>query len=160
MIIRKTSPKDNQTLAKIIRKNLEEHHLDIAGTAYFDSNLDNLSEYYNQLNTNRVYYVILDDNENLLGGVGMEAFENIDNCVEMQKLYLSDEAKGQGLGVKLVQYIEEKAKEQGYSKMYLESHSNLKAAISLYKKMGYKQMDRPDFVVHTTVDMFFIKTSF
>ncbi|MFL8952676.1 GNAT family N-acetyltransferase [Helcococcus kunzii] len=78
----------------------------------------------------------------------------------MQKLYLSDEAKGQGLGVKLVQYIEEKAKEQGYSKMYLESHSNLKAAISLYKKMGYKQMDRPDFVVHTTVDMFFIKTSF
>ncbi|MFL8906477.1 GNAT family N-acetyltransferase [Helcococcus kunzii] len=160
MIIRKTSPKDNQTLAKIIRKNLEEHHLDIAGTAYFDSNLDNLSEYYNQLNTNRVYYVILDDNENLLGGVGMEAFENIDNCVEMQKLYLSDEAKGQGLGVKLVQYIEEKAKKQGYSKMYLESHSNLKAAISLYKKMGYKQMDRPDFVVHTTVDMFFIKTSF
>ncbi|MCT1796919.1 GNAT family N-acetyltransferase [Helcococcus kunzii] len=138
MIIRKTSPKDNQTLAKIIRKNLEEHHLDIAGMAYFDSNLDNLSEYYNQLNTNRVYYVILDDNENLLGGVGMEAFENIDNCVEMQKLYLSDEAKGQGLGVKLVQYIEEKAKEQGYSKMYLESHSNLKAAISLYKKMGYK----------------------
>ncbi|MFL8952677.1 hypothetical protein [Helcococcus kunzii] len=81
MIIRKTSPKDNQTLAKIIRKNLEEHHLDIAGTAYFDSNLDNLSEYYNQLNTNRVYYVILDDNENSLGGVGMEAFENIDNCV-------------------------------------------------------------------------------
>lgn len=160
MIIRKISPKDNQTLAKIIRKNLEEHHLDIAGTAYFDSNLDNLSEYYNQLNTNRVYYVILDDNENLLGGVGMEAFENIDNCVEMQKLYLSDEAKGQGLGVKLVQYIEEKAKEQGYSKMYLESHSNLKAAISLYKKMGYKQIDRPDFVVHTTMDMFFIKTSF
>lgn len=157
MKIRKILPVDDKKLALIIRKNLEASKLDIPGTAYFDTNLDHLSEYYNDSCKNRAYYVILDDDNNLLGGVGMEKFENIADCVEMQKLYLSDEAKGKGFGIELVSYLEEKAKEQGYSKVYLETHSNLKSAIHLYEKMGYNQIERPDFVIHTTMDLFFIK---
>lgn len=37
---------DNQAVAALVRVNLENNGLDIAGTAYFDSTLDNLYEFY------------------------------------------------------------------------------------------------------------------
>ena len=51
----------------------------------------------------------------------------------------------------------ERAKEMGYKKMYLETHTNLKAAIHLYEKTGYKHIERPQSVVHSTMDRFFLK---
>lgn len=37
---------DDAALAKIIRTNLEQLQLDIPGTAYFDPELDHMSQYY------------------------------------------------------------------------------------------------------------------
>ena len=39
---------DDRTIAEIVRTNLEKYHLDIPGTAYFDPELDHLSEYYDR----------------------------------------------------------------------------------------------------------------
>lgn len=157
MKIRKINPADDKRLAEIIRKNLKDHKLDIPGTAYFDSNLDKLSAYYNDDSKIRDYFVILDEDDNLLGGVGMELLDKIDNCLEMQKLYLSDEAKGRGLGYMLVSHLEKIALEWGYDKIYLETHSNLVSAIRLYEIMGYQEIERPDFVIHTSMDRFYLK---
>ena len=43
---RKISEEDNNVIASIIRNNLEQFHLDIPGTAYYDEGLDRLSECY------------------------------------------------------------------------------------------------------------------
>ena len=41
--------------------------------------------------------------------------------------------------------------------MYLETHDNLAAAIHVYEKCGYKEIEKPAGVVHATMNRFFIK---
>ena len=144
----------NAKMASIVRKNLENVGLDIPGTAYFDSSLDCLSSYYGQ--PDRMYFVLLRDNA-VVGGVGFAPFELSDSCAEMQKLYLDDSVKGQGLGYTLVEKVEEEMRKAGFRKSYLETHSSLKAAVHLYRKCGYREIERPDGVIHSTMDLFFEK---
>lgn len=75
----------------------------------------------------------------------------------MQKLYLADEAKGHGLGYFLIDLIEKEAEKMGYRKMYLETHTNLQTAIHVYEKAGYLEIPRPEFVMHNTMNKFYIK---
>lgn len=147
---------DNPVIAEIIRTNLKKFHLDIPGTAYFDPELDCLSEYYSAAPGKRAYFIAEDDKQ-IIGGVGVAEFENIDCCAEIQKLYLTDAAKGKGLGRMLMQTAENFAKDKNYKKLYLETHSDLKAAVRLYEKLGFKEIDRPAFVLHSTMDKFYIK---
>ncbi len=149
------TPQYDADLAGLIRSSLKAHQLDIPGTVYFDEGLDHLSGYY--VDPGRAYYVLVDEDV-LIGGIGLAEFNGFDKCCELQKLYLSDEAKGQGLGYKMIKYIEDKARELGYEQMYLETHTNLEAAIHIYEKMGYSLIGRPKCVVHSTMNRFYLKS--
>lgn len=157
MITRLIEAKDDERLAEIIRANFVKYKLDIPGTAYFDPELDHLSEYYAVDPANRRYYVMTEDDGRLVGGIGLSRFDDFEDCAEMQKLYLSDEVKGRGLGKQLVELLEDAAREMGFKDLYLETHSNLDIAINLYRKLGFKQIPKPDCVKHGTMDHFFIK---
>lgn len=154
--IEKIIPEYNCVMAKIIRENLKNHGLDIPGTAYFDPSLDDLCSFYTEKDK-RGYYVLTDENNKVLGGVGFAEFEPFKDCAEVQKLYLDYSVKGKGFGYKLMEFIENKLKESGYSFAYLETHSNLKIAIYLYEKIGYEKIDRPSDVAHGAMDSFYIK---
>ena len=52
---------DDAALAKIIRTNLEQLQLDIPGTAYFDPELDHMSQYYAKAPEKRAYFIALDE---------------------------------------------------------------------------------------------------
>ena len=45
----------------------------------------------------------------------------------------------------------------GYRQVYLETHSNLKTALHLYEKTGYRRIERPASVIHSTMDCFYLK---
>ena len=150
-------PDYDTALADLIRVNLKKHQLDIPGTVYFDDNLNHLSDFYLADPAERYYYIALDDSDRLVGGIGLAGFEFFEDCCELQKLYLADEVKGAGLSYKLISLIEEKAKELGYKRMYLETHDNLAAAIHVYEKCGFKEIEKPAGVVHATMNRFFIK---
>jgi len=154
--IREMHIKDNQAVAELVRVNLENNGLNIPGTAYFDLSLDNLYEFYSQKNS-RGYYVLVDANDSVVGGIGFAEFDLFESCAELQKLYLADSAKGSGLGYKLVAYVEERMKEAGYKASYLETHHNLQTAIHIYEKMGYSKIERPKEVAHGTMDHFYYK---
>jgi len=126
-------PKDNLILANIIRDNLKANKLDIPGTVYFDETLNNLSDFY-LASPQRAYFIALDDNDNIIGGIGLAELGFMDDTAELQKLYLTDTAKGQGLSYELIDLVEETALNKGYKRIYLETHTNLKAAIHLYEK--------------------------
>ena len=128
--IRDMMARDNESVAFLVRYNLKKHGLDIPGTVYFDSVVDNLYEYYSQFK----------------------------DCAELQKLYLSDSVKGNGLGYELINYVEKKMIEKGYKYSYLETHDNLKAAIHIYEKSGYLRIDKPDSVMHGAMNVFFYKS--
>ena len=154
MNYRKLTKQDDQALAELIRDNLRKHHLDIPGTVYFDEGLDHLSVYYDD--PLRAYYVLI-YGDAVIGGVGFAEFGGFDDCCELQKLYLCDEHKGKGLGYDMMRFLEEKAWEYGYRRIYLETHTNLMAAIHLYEKCGYREIERPETVVHSTMNRFYLK---
>jgi len=140
----------------IIRHSLKEHKLDIPGTAYFDPELEHLSEYYVGKEDTRKYFVLW-DGDRVCGGIGFSKFEHYEKCAEMQKLYLADDLKGQGYGKKLLLHAEAAAKEMGFERLYIETHTNLDVAINLYLRYGYREIERPPFVFHSTMDCFMIK---
>ena len=154
---RKIEAADDRKIAKIIRANLEKHNLDIPGTAYFDPQLDCLSAYYNAEPEKRAYFIALDENDKIIGGVGIAEFDGLCDCAEIQKLYLDDSSKGKVYGKELMKIAENEARKSGYKQLYLETHSNLTAAIYLYEKSGFKQIDRPKEAVHGKMDRFYLK---
>ena len=68
---RKIETADNAKIAQIIRSNLEKLHLNVPGTAYFDPELENLSNYYNSKPDKRIYFIALDEDGRIVGGVGI-----------------------------------------------------------------------------------------
>jgi len=154
---RRIKPSDDKRIAEIIRANLEKAHLNIPGTAYFDPELDRLSEYYNCDLSGRVYFIALGEQGEVIGGVGIAEFDGIEDCAELQKLYLDDTAKGKGLGKELMQLAIDWAASAGYRKIYLETHTNLAAAMNLYEKMGFRQTEKPCSTAHNTMNRFYLK---
>jgi putative acetyltransferase len=152
---REMTATDNEAVAALIRDNLKKYGLDIPGTVYYDEGLDKLSEYYGK--KDRRYFVIEDDAGKVMGGIGFAGFDLMKDTAELQKLYLADSAKGSGLGYELINLIEEKMREAGFKQSYLETHNNLQAAIHIYEKCGYKEIERPKEVVHSTMNRFFVK---
>lgn len=148
------TPEYDAALAALVRTSLEEHHLDIPGTVYFDKGLDRLSEYYSA--EGRAYYMLTRGGR-LIGGIGLAPFEGFEHCCELQKLYLDASERGSGLGYKLIAFIEQRAAELGYERVYLETHTNLQAALHIYEKAGYRIIPRPASVVHSTMNRFLIK---
>lgn len=156
MHYRLLEPNDNSILAEIIRDNLKSHNLDIPGTVYFDDNLNHLSDFY-LASPKREYFIVLDDDNNIIGGIGLAELDFMDDTAELQKLYLTDAAKGRGLSYKLIELVEDTAINKGYKRMYLETHTNLKTAIHVYEKCGYKLIERPKEVVHSSMNRFYLK---
>ena len=145
-------PEHDAAVAALVRSCLKENGLDIPGTAYFDKSLESLSSFYDR--PGRAYYVLLEDGA-VIGGIGLAEYEG--DCCELQKLYLAAAARGKGTGRRLVAFIEDEARRLGYRRIYLETHSNLAAAVRLYEKAGYRLIERPAGAVHGAMDRFFLK---
>ncbi|MDK7050063.1 N-acetyltransferase family protein [Aerococcus sanguinicola] len=157
MRFRPIQAKDDAPIASIIRSSLESFHLDQPGTAYYDPELDQLSLFYQAKPDERAYYVAVDNSGQVLGGVGFAKCELFDQCAELQKIYLSPQAQGRGLGRALMELVIDKAREAGYQKLYLETHSSLETAIILYLKYDFKEIPQPENLIHTSMDRFFLK---
>lgn len=154
LTIEPLTPEYDAAIASLIRRNLKAHQLDIPGTVFFDEGLDHLSDYYDH--QGRAYYVLLDD-DYVVGGIGYAEFLGFPRCCELQKLYLDDSVKGQGLGYELITFIETQARGKKYKQIYLETHTNLQAAIHIYEKCGYREVERPASVIHSTMNCFYLK---
>jgi len=159
MKIRPIKVSDNQALKQILQTDLQAVGLDIPGTAYFDKNLDTLSQFYDA-NDKRAYYVVVDDHEMVLGGAGCAEFNMDKGIAELQKLYLAKAARGHGLSYQLITLVEDFAQKSGYQKLYLETHHNLKAAIHVYTKTGFTKLNGPlETSQHSgAMDGFYLKT--
>lgn len=155
--IRQIAQGDDLAIAAIIRKNLRQYHLDIPGTAYYDPELDCLSQYYSKSVQKRAYFVAETEDGEIVGGIGMELLAGFHHCGEIQKLYVAESIKRQGVGQRLLDQVECYAADNGVQRLYLETHSRLKEAVCFYEKNGYQRIDRPKEVIHSTMDLFYRK---
>lgn len=139
--IREIEPKDNFKIAAAIREVLIEFGVPKVGTAYADKILDTLFEEYNYQNS--VYFVI-EKNNKIYGGAGIKQLKNYEGSTcELQKMYFLPEARGVGLGQKLMHLCLTKASEFGFTHCYLETLPYMESARKLYRKTGFTDLNAP-----------------
>lgn len=84
--------------------------------------------------------IFAQENDKVLGTVALSKVG--EGIYEMIKMGVSPEARGKRLGYFLGQQILEKAKQMGAQKVILYTNSKLGPALSLYKKLGFKETEK------------------
>jgi putative acetyltransferase len=138
--VREIQPQDNAEIEQVIRACFHEFKIPLKGTAYEDEETPKMFESYQGVN--EIYFVIVADGE-VLGGGGVKPlkdFETEDVC-EIQKMYFSPKVRSKGYGKLLFEKCMQAAKDFGYKQCYLESASQLKAAIHIYESYGFKHLN-------------------
>lgn len=138
--IREIEEKYNKEIESVIRTCLIEFGANHEGTAWVDPNLGRFSEIYNT--EGNKYWVAIDENEKIIGGVGIGKLDGIDDVCELQKMYCLPEARGTGVSHKLMDIALEYAK-QYYSRCYLETLENMVGAQKFYEKYGFERIYEP-----------------
>ncbi len=140
-VIREITKDDNASVAQVVRKVLVDLGVPKVGTAYADTALDHMFENYD---VPRATYFVVEQEGVIIGCAGIAQLENYEgNCCELQKMYFLEEARGRGLGSKMIKRCLDKAKEYGFEQCYLETMPYMKDAQKLYMKSGFEYIDAP-----------------
>ena len=136
--IRNIELKDNVAIAAVIRAALTEFGANKPGTVYYDPTTDHLFELFQ---TEGSVYYIADIDGTIVGGCGIFPTEGLPTgTCELVKLYLSNAARGTGLGKKLLLQSMQWAKGNGYTQVYLESMPELSKAVAIYENVGFERL--------------------
>jgi putative acetyltransferase len=140
-VIREIAPEDNTEVAMVIRKVLIDLGVPKVGTAYADKALYHMFENYD---VPKATYFVIEDKARIIGCAGVAQLDNYEgNVCELQKMYFLEEARGRGLGTKMMQICLDRAMQFGYEKCYLETMPYMEAAQKLYLKSGFEYIDKP-----------------
>ena len=132
---------DNEQLEKVIRTAMTEFNADPLTTIIGDPKLRTM--YQNFQKSNAAYFIV-DVSGKIMGGCGVAALDGSDeNICELQRMFLAREVRGNGIGKKLLELCVETAKKYNYTKMYLETLSDMHAAIRLYRSSGFVMQPNP-----------------
>ncbi len=139
--LRGLSESDNPVIAGIIRSCLSEFGADRPGTVFTDPTTDDLHTLFMQKGA---HYFIADHPSGILGGGGIFPSNGLppDTC-ELVKMYLRPEARGIGLGRYLIAACIEEARRAGYRHVYIETMPELRQAVSIYERFGFRYLDGP-----------------
>lgn len=85
--------------------------------------------------------------------------EEVEDRVELQRLYVDTSAHRQGVGSTLMRSMDALARQEGFRNMWLGVWEENHPALQAYQKWGYKHIGAHDFTVGSEVqtDLIFIK---
>ncbi|MDF1664969.1 MAG: GNAT family N-acetyltransferase [Planctomycetota bacterium] len=139
-VFRPIQAADNPPMAAIIREVMTGFGCDGPGFAMQDAEVDSLAESYSVAGHR---YFILSRHNKILGGAGIAPLAGgKDGVCELRKMYFLDAARGKGLGQKMGELCLKTARDMGYKLCYLETMSFMNHARKLYKKLGFKELDK------------------
>ena len=140
-LIREIKKSDNKIIREVLQSVMREYCVPEHGTALNDPEIFDMYSAYNEKNS--IYYVLLKEN-NIYGGAGVAKLKNsVENICELQKMYFLKDARGLGLGNKMISKCLHKAFEFGYESCYLETMRNMSDAQKLYLSHGFKYIENP-----------------
>ena len=140
-LIRTIRPSDNAALAIIVRNALAEFGVNKPGTVFYDKTTDQLFELF-QVPAS-IYYVA-EIEAKIVGGAGIFPSNGLpESTCELVKMYLSPEARGHGLGKLLIDQCLQFAGKSGYKRVYIETMPELRKAVGIYEKYGFKKLEGP-----------------
>lgn len=144
----KLDPRDEVSILKIADWYLNEWNTPVEKT---------IQRLVNQPDDNTLFQAILKVDEKLVATGGLCNVVNIySKHPELERfkpwialLYTQQEYRCRGLGQKMLDFIEQSAKDIGLNRIFLYTFS----AESLYKRNGWKEITRVDYKNHDTVVM-------
>ena len=136
--IRAAHPRDAAAVRGVVNATLAEYGIaaDPAGT---DRDLADLDAYY--FSRGGGFIVAVASDGRIVGSCGIAPLGG--GTWDLRKMYLAPQARGLGLGKRLLARILAFAKSKGATRVELETASVLKEAISLYANAGFKPIERP-----------------
>ncbi|BDM82668.1 GNAT family N-acetyltransferase [Acaryochloris marina] len=132
-VIRAWQPSDRQVAAAVIRSVLAEYGIGWEPDGA-DRDVYEVETAYLQLGG--AFWVVEQQGQI----VGTAAFYPVNRgvgTVEIRKMYLLPQVRGQGLGRWLLQRLEQEIAAQGFREIWIETASVLKEAVTLYESSGY-----------------------
>lgn len=132
-VIRAWQPSDRQAAAEVIRSVLAEYGIGWEPDGA-DRDVYEVETAYVQVGG--AFWVV----EQQAQIVGTAAFYPVNRgvgTVEIRKMYLLPQVRGQGLGRWLLQRLEQEIAAQGFREVWIETASVLKEAVKLYESSGY-----------------------
>ena len=139
--IRPIEPGDDPAVAAIIREVMPSFGACGPGFALSDPEVDHMSAAYNQPRC--AFYVVEEEGRVTgCGGIAPLAGADADTC-ELRKMYFLPEARGRGLGERMLRLCLDRAREFGYRRCYLETLSGMDAAMRLYQRLGFRALQGP-----------------
>ncbi|KPQ35826.1 MAG: putative aetyltransferase YjgM [Phormidesmis priestleyi Ana] len=138
-LIRDWETSDRTAAADVIKTVLAEYGLgwEVNCGGCSDQDAVEVEKYY--LQTGGEFWVV-EKNSQIVGTGGYHPIERGQNAVEIRKMYLLVEARGQGLGRYLLTQLEQSAATHGFQEVWIETASVLKEAVQLYERNGYIPM--------------------
>ena len=82
------------------------------------------------------------DNHVLIGTVAVRTIDYENKILELKRMFVLPEYQGKGYGSQLLKHAIDYAKEQKYNSICLDTRNELATAQHLYKKYGFKQIDK------------------
>ena len=138
--IRPASNADAARISELVSRVLAEFGLEFDPGATDSDLADIEGEYFDR---GGLFEVIDDADGQILGTYGLWPIDHA--AVELRKMYFAKEIRGRGLGRKLLNRAVTRARELGFSRIYLETAAVLEGAVKLYESFGFLPVD----VVHS-----------
>ena len=140
-MVRLILPEDNPAVASIIRTVMPEFGASGKGFAIHDPEVDHMYEAYS---LGRAAYHVFVTEQRIVGGGGIAQLQGGDDgTCELKKMYFLPEARGKGMGQKVLAACIASARRFGYKTCYLETFNTMTLAMRLYEKSGFKKIPGP-----------------
>lgn len=136
--LRTAAPSDAAAVREIVRAVLGEYGLppDPHG---IDRDLDDLDAHY--FSRGGTFLIAVASDGTVVGSCGVAPLEG--STWDLRKMYLRAEARGHGLGKRLLARALAFVRSRGGKRVELETASVLKEAIGLYQRAGFQPLHRP-----------------
>lgn len=122
-----------EALARII---WPEHYAPIIGEAQVDYMLERFqgaAAILDQIQQGTAYYLLQDSLQNSLGYL---ALQSLDGFLYLNKLYILKEERGKGYASRTMEFLKERAREKGISRIFLRVHKR-NPSVAIYQKLGF-----------------------
>lgn len=147
MEIRQYQAADHDAVWALHKLGMQQVEADLGDGAYTD--LHQIEEVY--LNNRGEFLVgILDGRLVAMGAIKQTTEER----AEVKRMRVHPDVQGRGYGQRMLTLLEARAVELGYMTLHLDTSSGQAAAIGLYRKNGYRQLDETKEVQGLTLIFF------
>jgi GNAT superfamily N-acetyltransferase len=99
-----------------------------------DEELSRLRDIFSE--TKRNAFWVVETGDKIIGMFGIES--RGDDSTELRRMYLDRQHRGRGIAQRMLQCAETRARELGFAKLILSTAEVQKAAITFYRKSGYR----------------------